>query len=161
MATYLYKAVTGEGEEREGELDAASPQAVVRQLQQSGLIPLAVDPVSPAGALRSLVGRRQGGLQVQQFSRELAELMHAGIALDRALQIMLKATEDEAQQALLKRIQDSVQRGQPLSAALQQQDGLFSPFYLSMIQAAESAGNLTEGLSDAAAYLERSRELRE
>lgn len=161
MATYLYKAVTGEGEEREGELDAASPQAVVRQLQQSGLIPLAVDPVSRAGALRSLVGRRQGGLQVQQFSRELAELMHAGIALDRALQIMLKATEDEAQQALLKRIQDSVQRGQPLSAALQQQDGLFSPFYLSMIQAAESAGNLTEGLSDAAAYLERSRELRE
>ncbi|MBV0934270.1 type II secretion system F family protein [Marinobacterium weihaiense] len=158
MATYLYTAITPEGDERRGEVEAASPAAVVRQLQDSGLIPLSVDPAPEASAWRV---RGRPGLQVQNFSRELAELMQAGIALDRALQIMLRTASDSEQQRLLKRIQDSVQRGQPLSTALQQQGRLFSPFYLSMMRAAESAGNLTAGLREAAIYLERSRALRE
>lgn len=161
MATYVYLALTPSGEERKGELDASSSEAVVRQLQQSGLIPVQVDPARTNIGLSGLRGPRNRLQRVQQFSQELAELMRAGISLDRALHIMGNATGDEEQKAVLKRIQDSVQRGQSLSVALRQQDGLFSPFYISMIQAAESAGSLAEGLSDAANYLERNRALRE
>ncbi len=161
MATYVYLAVTPSGEERKGELEASSAEVVVRQLQQTGLIAVQVDLARAGIGIKGLRSSRNRLQRVQQFSQELAELMRAGISLDRALQIMHQASGDEAQRAVLKRIQDSVQRGQSLSVALRQQDGLFSPFYISMIQAAESGGSLAEGLSDAAAYLERNRELRE
>lgn len=161
MAIYLYTAVTSDGEERQGELDAPNHQAVVRQLQENGLIPLTVDLARTRSRFGEFAGPHRSAFKVQSFSQELAELTRAGIPLDRALQIMLRATRDDQQRVLLKRIQDSVQRGQPLSAAMQQQGTLFSPFYLSMIRAAESAGSLTEGLNDAAVYLERSRALRE
>lgn len=165
MPQYLYRAVTPEGEERRGELDASDPQAVARQLQSSGLIPLQIDLAGSAGGwrltLRLEAGRSQRLQRVLQFTQELSELMRAGISLDRALQIMHRVSQDSEQKALLKRVQDGVQRGRSLSRALQEQEGMFSPFYISMVNAAETAGSLADGLADLAFYLERSRELRE
>ncbi|KEA62112.1 Type IV fimbrial assembly protein PilC [Marinobacterium lacunae] len=165
MPQFSYRAVTQEGEELKGELEARDTQGVVRQLQGKGLIPLLVEPAgsrTDLGALFKLeAGRRSKQQRVQQFTQDLAELMRAGLSLDRALQIMSRVNDDPEQRALLKRIEEGVQRGRSLSRALKEQDGLFSAFYISMIHAAETAGSLAEGLQDMAFYLERSRALRE
>ncbi|WP_432695491.1 type II secretion system F family protein [Marinobacterium sp. YM272] len=165
MPQFVYRAVTQEGEELKGELEARDSQGVVRQLQGKGLIPLLVEPAGATSDLGAFLKLEMGGQskrqRVQQFTQDLAELMRAGLSLDRALQIMSRVSEDKDQQALLKHIEDEVQRGRSLSRALQEQGGLFSPFYVSMIHAAETAGTLAEGLQDMAFYLDRSRALRE
>ena len=141
MPQFLYRAVTQDGEELKGELEARDSQGVVRQLQSKGLIPLLVEPVGAGSGLVSFLKLEAGGKskrqRVQQFTQDLAELMRAGLSLDRALQIMSRVSEDKEHQALLKHIDEEVQRGRSLSRALQAQGGLFSPFYVSMIHAAE------------------------
>lgn len=165
MALFSYRAVTQQGEELKGELEARDEQGVVRQLQGKGLIPLLVEPAGVPGGLSSWLKLEPGGKsraqQVQSFTQDLAELMRAGLSLDRALQIMSRVSDDAEQRALLKHIEEGVQRGRSLSHALKEQDGLFSSFYVSMIHAAETAGSLADGLRDMAFYLERSRALRE
>ncbi|MBA4501558.1 type II secretion system F family protein [Marinobacterium marinum] len=164
MAQFTYLALTQEGEELKGELEARDSDSVVRQLQVKGLIPLRIEPAGQGTDIsRWLTLERKGQAQqrVYQFTQELAELMHAGLSLDRALSIMLQVSPEPEQQALLKRIQSGVQKGRSLSKALEEQDGRFSSFYVSMVHAAESAGSLDEGLRDMAAYLERSQALRE
>jgi len=165
MPQFIYRAITQAGEELKGELEARDTQGVVRQLQGKGLIPLLVEPAGQRSDLASWLKLEAGGPSKQQrilrFTQDLAELMRAGLSLDRALQIISRVSEDPEQRALLKRIEEGVQRGRSLSHALKEQDGLFSPFYVSMIHAAETAGNLAEGLQDMAFYLERSRALRE
>lgn len=165
MAQFLYRAVTPDGEELKGELEARDSDSVVRQLQGKGLIPLLVEPAGQGNDLGRWLklesGRHRQLQRVHQFTQELAELMHAGLSLDRALAIMRQVTPDTEQQALLKRVQEGVQKGRSLSKALQEQEGLFSPFYVSMVHASETAGSLDTGLTDMAAYMERSKALRE
>ena len=74
---------------------------------------------------------------------------------------MIRVGRDASLLAMLKQVQEGVRRGQPLSKVLAERNDTFSRFYLSMIQAAETAGNLEQGLLDLAYYLERNRELKD
>lgn len=165
MITFNYQAVTGEGELKSGLIEAPDPTAAVEQLQRQGLIPMSVEPFreSPARSFLQMQIRfgRSGQRHTMQFTQDLATLLEAGIALDRALAIMVSVTRDEQSQQLISKVQEGVRKGQALSVALASCPDAFSPFYLNMVQAAEAAGNLSAGLEDLAAYLERSQALRE
>lgn len=166
MALYHFKAVSQSGEPQEGRLEGADQQAIVRQLQQRGLIPLSVEPAGDRSAsilnMKLSLGRKgTSERQIQALTQDLAALLKAGVPLERALSIMIQVRDREEDTRLLNRIREGIQRGQPLSAVLAEQDTGFSPFYLNMIRAAEISGNLEQGLADLAVYLERSRQLRE
>ncbi|OIN13864.1 type II secretion system F family protein [Oceanisphaera psychrotolerans] len=164
MALYYFKAVNQNGEPQEGRLEGQDQQAIVRQLQQRGLIPLSV--VQDAGQSHSagtgwLHRRRTGERQIQALTQDLAALLKAGIPLERALGIMIQVRGQTGDIRLLGQIREGIQRGQGLSVVLAEQGEDFSPFYLNMIRAAEISGNLEQGLAELAVYLERSRQLRE
>ena len=91
----------------------------------------------------------------------VASLLQAGVPLDRGLEIMLRVSDDSRQQQLIGPIQEGVRRGVSLSRVLAERPGLFSTFYISMVQAAEIAGDLAAGLGNLAYYLERSKTLRD
>ncbi len=166
MAQFQYQAVSADGERQEGLLEGEDQAAVVLQLQQRGLIPLSVEPFS--GQKRShgrfplaRSANRLTDRHVLAFSQELAALLQAGIPLERALEIMSRVGRDESLRTLLHQVQEGVRRGQTLSKVLAERSDAFSHFYLSMIQAAETAGSLEQGLLDLAYYLERSRDLKD
>ncbi|UTW05608.1 type II secretion system F family protein (plasmid) [Amphritea atlantica] len=165
MITFNYQAVTGEGELRNGVIEAPDRTTAIEQLQRQGLIPMSVDPFQKSTGQSILQMQirfgRSGQRHTMQFTQDLATLLEAGIALDRALAIMVSVTSDEQSQQLISKVQEGVRKGQALSVALANCPDSFSPFYLNMVQAAEAAGNLSAGLEDLAAYLERSQALRE
>ncbi|ATG75698.1 general secretion pathway protein GspF [Zobellella denitrificans] len=166
MALFYFKAVSQSGEVQEGRLEGADQQAIVLQLQQRGLIPLSVEPADGRSAASSGLGlrlgrKRVGERQIQALTQDLAALLKAGVPLERAFGIMIQVRDKGDDIRLLGQIREGIQRGQTLSAVLAEQDAAFSPFYLNMVRAAEVSGNLEQGLSDLALYLERSRLLRE
>jgi general secretion pathway protein F len=158
---FRYEAVTPAGELSTGEMEAADQAAVVLRLQEAGLIPLRAEPsrfewrVRPAGARR--VARRELAL----FIRELASLVHAGLTVDRALQVIIDATRDAPARALAGEVQQAVRAGASLSDALEAQRPAFSRFHVSMVRAAEAGGALDQGLAHLAEHEERARALRE
>ena len=165
MAEYSYQAVTSEGEIRDGLIDAVDKDAAVEKLQRQGLIPMTVDaaPEHSSSGFWNMQIRlnRSNHQQILQFTQDLSTLIQAGIALDRALEIMASVTSGEAQKQMIDQIQQRVRKGQALSVAMAGSPDSFSPFYLNMVQASEAAGDIGAGLQDLTIYLERSQDLRE
>lgn len=166
MTLYHFRAVSDGGETQQGQLEAPDEQAVLAQLHARGLIALEISSArSWQGLLnldiREVLQRGQSPRQVLAFTQNLASLLHAGVPLDRALEIMLRVSDDARLHRLIEPIQEGVRRGASLSRVLGERPELFSSFYISMVQAAEVAGDLAEGLGNLAYYLERSKTLRD
>lgn len=164
MARFHYRAVSDDGEVHSGELDAEDEQGVLLQLRARGLIPIEIGTRRGWKSLlqvdvNQLLGRMRSRKLVLHFTQNLASLLHSGVALDRSLDIMLRVNPDPQVQQLIAPIQEGVRRGISLSKVMGERQELFSGFYISMIQASEVSGNLAEGLTNLAYYMERSKSL--
>lgn len=166
MALFHYRAVTQNGEIKQGELEAKDENEAVTQLQARGFIPIEVGARLNWQSLlqfdfaRLLRNQRSGKLTLA-FTQYLSSLLQAGVALDRSLEIMLKVGRDPAMLTLVNGVREGVRRGQALSRVIGEDKQTFSSFYVSMVQASELSGDLSAGLRNLLYYLERSKSLRE
>lgn len=165
MPQFHYQAVTPDGEARNGLLEGSDEKAVIAQIQARGLIPISVESGVPSGMASMLtrpLGTHRGGHKaLLLFTQQLAALMQAGIALDRALEIMTRVSDDPRLQAMVEPVQEGVRRGVSLSRVMAETPDVFSGFYVNMVQAAEVSGDIGGGLARLADYLERSKQLRD
>lgn len=164
MAQFRFKALSPAGEMLDGVMEAANPDEVIAKLQDAGNIPIKAVPADQAEGkgLASLFKRSaMGATQIMQFTQQLATLLGAGQALDRALQILLDLPESAQARRIIEQIRESVRGGAPLSQALEQQHGVFSRLYINMVRAGEVGGSLDDTLRRLADYLERSKALKE
>jgi general secretion pathway protein F len=162
MASFRYKAVTPAGETVEGRMDAASTEDVIARLQEQGNVPLEATDAAGGGALfGGLRKKTLSGAALVEFTEQLGILLHAGLPLDRALQMLLELPEGERARHVVERIRDRVRGGSSLSRAMEEEHGVFSKLYLSMVRAGEAGGALDAALARLADYLTRARRLRE
>jgi len=166
MPRYRYEAVDNTGEVLHDEIEAPTPEAAVERLRDQGLLPLSVNEAK-SGFLRGGLGQplfsKRPALSrksITLLTQQLANLLHAGMPLDRALTILISVSEDEQTQSLLERVQEKVRGGASLADALEAQSA-FSRFYLNMIRAGEAGGALEVVLKRLTEFLERSQALRE
>jgi general secretion pathway protein F len=170
MPIYRYKAVNNAGDVAAGELDAANESEIVERLRDQGLMPMQVVAAAGDRAMAGQAGARRKSLfaprrvtrsHVLAITRELATLLHAGLPLDRALEILIGLASAEPVAALLQNIRDSVRGGKSLSQALDMHREVFSRFYVNIVRAGEAGGALGVVLSRLADTMERNKELRE
>ncbi len=165
MPSFHYRAVSATGETIEGSVQAADKSAVVEQLRNHGHFPLNIDDSGGlAGSLlrRDLFGARrvsQGDLATA--TRELATLLKAGMALDRALRVLIEVTDRQILRDMLSRILEKVQGGASLANAIEGEGKEFPLFYAGMVRAGEAGGTLHQVLARLADFMERMRDLRE
>jgi general secretion pathway protein F len=170
MALYRYKAVNPAGDIAAGELDAANESEIVDRLRDQGLMPMQV--VAAAGDRSAAAAktaqtrswfapRRVTRDHVLAFTRELATLLHAGLPLDRALEILIGLATAPPVAVLLQTIRDSIRGGKSLSQAIDMHREVFSRFYVNIVRAGEAGGALGVVLSRLAETMERNKELRE
>ena len=100
-------------------------------------------------------GRRPSRIQILLFTRELADLIDAGLPIDRALSVLIEQSDSEAMRNMLRSIQQDVRAGQALSDALRKFPREFPPLYANMIRAGEVAGQLPDVMSRLADFLEK------
>lgn len=166
MTRFHYKAVSGSGEMVEGEIEASSQSGAVNQLHDRGFTPIRADEIKGPSAgnflSRDLFGRRAASSrEVGLLTRELATLVHAGLPLDRSLEILIDLAERAPLARLLTRVLDGVREGATLADSLAAQQGVFPPYYVSMVQAGETGGALDEVLARLAEFIERSQAARD
>jgi len=166
MPIFFYKAVSADGSVLQGELEATDQSAVIAQLHASGHTPIIAKPVAPQRVdllswFKRLRKPRIRQAEINAFTQELSCLLRAGLPLDAGLQVMIDVTEDDVVRGLTCSLQDSVQSGTSFSAALEEQTGVFSRFYINMVRAAEEAGTLDVGLDRVVDYQKRTRMLRD
>ncbi len=176
MAVYRYRAVNPAGEVAVGELDAANEAEIVDRLRDQGLMPMQIafatggSALATGGAATRVASReRRAWFQSQRvtrdqllaFTRELATLLHAGMTLDRALEVLIGLAGTPAIAQLLQGVRDDVRGGKALSQALDARREVFSRFYISIVRAGEAGGALGVVLQRLADTMERNKELRD
>jgi general secretion pathway protein F len=163
MANFRYRAIAPTGEILQGVMEAATKDEVVAKLQEQGNVPIEAQLADKSAAsIVGLLGSSSGvsADQIGTFTEQLANLLGAGLPLDRALQILLDLAENDKMKRLVTRIRDSVRGGSSLSVALENQGGAFTKLYINMVRAGEMGGTLDKTLRQLAEYLKRSKELR-
>ncbi|MFN7519794.1 MAG: type II secretion system F family protein [Lysobacteraceae bacterium] len=163
MALFRYTALSPAGETLAGTMEAGRAEDVVARLQEQGHLPVQVASGDAAGGEGVAALFRRAALDdagVLQFTQQLATLLAAGQALDRALGTLVELPERPEGRRVIERIRDAVRGGLPLSAALEQQHGLFPRLYVNLVRAGEAGGGLQPALARLADHLERSAALR-
>jgi general secretion pathway protein F len=164
VALFRYKALSAAGEALAGTMEAVRAEDVVARLQEQGHLPLDVgtslDEGAGAGFAALFRKKALDEAAVLQFTQQLATLLGAGQALDRALGTLLDLPDNPQSRRVIERIRDAVRGGLPLSAALEQQHGLFSRLYVNLVRAGEAGGGLQVALLRLGEYLERAAALK-
>src|SRR5271165_3286282 len=119
MPTYRYRAATPSGSVRTGALEGASREEVVTQLRRLGLLPIETTAAS-GGATPDATVRANGQTRqaVVNAIGELAVLLEAGLALDRALAVCVDNIPNPGVKAAFGKIHARVKEGATLSSAM-------------------------------------------
>ncbi|MBI4133884.1 MAG: type II secretion system F family protein [Candidatus Terrybacteria bacterium] len=157
MPIFAWEAVTKEGVKRTGELDAPSRQSVLQTLERQQLFPVRVQ-VRGATAPRPLFrlrGHSISAVEKTLLCQHLAVMIRAGISMNPALEMLIADAENPALRQFLKDAQDAIRRGQPLWSAFAAYGSAFPSYFVGLVRAGESSGQLAAAFDQAATQLTR------
>lgn len=156
-AIYAWEGVNRKGRKVSGETSGHNPALIKALLRQQGINPGRVrkkpnawpslaPPVKPA--------------EIALFTRQLATLLKAGIALLQALDIIAEGFDNRHMRSLVQGLKHEIGAGSSLAVALQKQPRYFDELYCNLIAAGEQAGALEALLERVAIHLEKSEQLK-
>src|SRR5918993_1599911 len=160
MALYTYKALDQQGEIVQNKTEGSGEMAVAAELRKQGLMVIDVKEQSVAqkDILAPFKGIRLADLVV--FSRQLATMINAGLAIVRALYILSEQTENPKLKDVVVAVRKEVEAGSSLSESLEKHPEVFSRLYTEMVKAGETGGILDGVLLRVADQLEREQDLK-
>jgi len=161
MATFAYKAIDAQGQEIADRLVAADRAAAIEQLFDKSLSPVSVERMEEGQS--EGVFARMGGVskrEVDAFTRQLSNLLAAGVPMSRALGILSREAARLAPKKLWATIHDQVSGGMSLADALSLHPRAFSSIYVAMVRAGETGGFLDIVLDQIATFRGREADLK-
>ena len=167
MAVYSYKAADPQGKIVRGSMDVVDEAAVVAGLHAQNYIPIRIQTAEKASAGLSLARLPERvswsgtvtSRDLMRFTRDLATLFGAGLPIDRALHILIDATENIRFKPIIQSMLEDVQGGSYLSDAMAKHSRIFSQFYTNMVRAGEIGGVLDAVLGRLGDFLEENQDL--
>src|ERR1700744_6113424 len=159
MPIFAYTArETASGREIRNTVEALSEQAAIAALLNRNLL---VVEIKEKMAKR---GQTKGGkislADLVVFTRQLATMIDAGIAIVQSLQALSEQAPNKAMRDVIHDICTRVESGESFSEALKRHPKAFSRLYVAMVSAGEKGGLLAESLAPLATYLENADRLR-
>ena len=140
MKTFIYTATDVQG------------NTVKNQKMQAEDVNDFLDKIHEKGLFCSSYKETRGntGKSIHKFStkelsydcRQMSAMMSSGLTLVRSLDIMYREQVKEGPKEIYREIYENVQKGMSFSDCLKMHEGVFPNFYVSMIQAGETSGNL-------------------
>jgi type II secretion system protein F len=162
VSVFTYKAVNREGRLAEGYLDAADSRGAVARLESMGLVPVSVEEstASRAPSRSRIAIRRVSRKDVLYFTEELSTLIHAGLPVDRSLEIAASLATKPALRDAIRDVLKQIKSGKSLSEAFAMHPRYFSGLYVSMLRAGEAGGVLDAVLTRLVEFERSADELR-
>jgi type IV pilus assembly protein PilC len=159
MASFVYVArETASGREIHNSVEAASEQAAIAALLNRNMLVLSIQ--EKVGKQGRTSGGRVGLADLVIFTRQLATMIDAGLAMVQSLQALAEQTTNKVMRDVIHDVCTRVESGDSFSEALQKHPKAFSRLYTCMVAAGEQGGLLADILARLATYLENSARLR-
>src|SRR3989440_9400798 len=159
MPSFSYVArETGSGREIRSSLEAQTEQAAIASLLNRNLLVVSIQ--EKIGKKGKTAGGKVALADLVLFTRQLATMIDAGLAMVQSLQALIEQTTNKVMRDTLKDICTRVEGGDSFSEALQKHPKVFNRLYVCMVGAGERGGLLAEILARLATYLESTARLR-
>jgi len=166
MANFAYVVKDSKGNEHEGTISAASLDAALNKLRESGQTVISVvdSKVSEAGKKRGLLDeialfifklRTRVPLNTLVFfTRQMATMFSAGLTIEKALNNLLYEESNKKFKKVVAQLLNDVKKGFSMSDAMERHPGVFSPLYIALVRSGEISGSLHGVLEELSDYLE-------
>jgi len=159
MPLFAYTArETATGREIRNTVEALSEQAAIAALLNRNMLVVEIkEKISKRGQTK---GGKVALADQVVFTRQLATMIDAGIAIVQSLQALGDQTPNKIMRDTIRDITSRVESGESFSEALARHPKAFNRLYVAMVSAGEKGGLLAEILSRLATYLENTERLR-
>ena len=160
MRPFGYVAYDAAGKRKSGTVVAETEAHASDMLKKQGLYvaELAARGRSARGPRGRSFGRARLSRDLQAvFTRQMAVLLEAEMAVDAALCTLRSAGSTAALDLVVARAQAALLEGESLAVALENSGAGFARYYLAAVQAGESAGELSSVFNSLAEHLETAR----
>jgi general secretion pathway protein F len=166
MAVFEYKAISVDGKNVTGVIDADTTRQAREKLRKSEIFVTEMISIAEKKErerarkvkLPALFSRHSYELAI--LTRQMATLTASGVPISDALSALVEQIENRALQTGFRDIREKVVHGSSLADALSSQPRYFSDLYINMVNAGEASGNLDQVLSRLADYLQKQHRLR-
>jgi len=168
VAVYTYTALDAMGKRTSGTIDADSRGGAMDLVAARGLSPIAVQEggggnAKPQAAKTAEFPPGKVHLpqsSVEAFTREMANLLGAGLPLARALHLMRREASHPGARHVWTAIHEDVVGGKSLADSLAAWPKAFSSVYVAMVRAGEAGGFLDVVLQQIADFRTREQDLK-
>src|SRR5829696_2164883 len=159
MPSFTYVArESGTGREIRSSLEAQTEQAAIAALLNRNLLVVSIQ--ERIGKKGKTAGGKVALSDLVVFTRQLATMIDAGLAMVQSLQGLADQTTNKIMKDVIKDVCSRVVGGDSFSEALAKHPKVFNRLYVCMVAAGEKGGLLAEILARLATYLENTARLR-
>jgi type IV pilus assembly protein PilC len=164
MPQFAYKARGTGGNVMEAAIEAPDQRTAMDRLRAQKLIILEINEAAPGlfDGLKKFnpLQPKVGSKDIVLFSRQMATLVSAGVALVSGLNILQEQMENPAFKVVVNKVKEDIEAGLAVADALKKHPDAFSDLYVAMIKAGEVGGILDVILERLSTYLEAAEDLR-
>jgi type IV pilus assembly protein PilC len=144
-----------------GQMEASTPQALAAQLREQRIMATSVrEKPEPLRLKIPGFGGKVKDKDLTVFTRQIATMINAGLPLVQSLEVLASQQPNKQFKRILTKIREDVEGGSTFAASLKQHPTVFTPLYMSMVEAGEAGGFLDTVLNRLAGYIEKSMTLR-
>src|ERR1035441_8119791 len=141
MPSFVYVArETASGREIRSSVEAATEQAAIAALLNRNLLVVSIQ--EKIGKKGKTSGGRVALADQVIFTRQLATMIDAGLAMVQCLQALTEQTTNKAMRDVIRDVCTRVEGGDSFSEALQKHPKVFNRLYFSMGGAGEKADSM-------------------
>lgn len=162
MTTFAYTALDASGRTTSGTVPAESRSAAMDAVLGRGLSPIKVEEQKGAGAAKAAkasVSTRVSPAALESFTRELANLLAAGLPLARGLMLLKREATTPGAKNVWSKVHEDVVGGVSLADAMAKWPKVFTTVYVAMVRAGEAGGFLPVVLQQIADFRAREKDL--
>ena len=157
MATFNYVGIDTAGKEKKGSVDAEDKTRALAVVKQMGLIPTDITEQNFLNKdINVSLSKKAKSRDLSLFCRQCASLLHAGVTVVDALNMLSDATENKGFAAAIRGCVITIQKGETLGVAMRDYPEYFDSTMISLVDAGEASGSLEVSLERMAVQYEKS-----
>lgn len=163
MAEFLYQIIDKNGKNKKGSIEADSPERARAMLKAEGSTVMKLDEASLLNKDISFHGikKKIKSRDLAVFCKQLKSILHAGISIIPALEMLTTQTNNKRLQESIKNVKESVQKGDSLSNAMKKEGTtVFPGILINMVEAGEASGSLEVALERMSTHFDKDTKLK-
>jgi general secretion pathway protein F len=156
MSFFEYKAITVQGKNKSGLIEAENLKTAVRLLKTQSLAVLDINESKNKLKIKTSFNfqKKLNVAQIAFLTRQLASLIEASMPIDEALQTIIRHSDKKTLSRVTREIHSAVIEGKSLAESFNSSAN-FPAYYIATIEAGELSGNLSFVLGKLAQDLEQ------